>query len=174
MNDLEGNKIVACVLVAGLIAMLSGKVADALYHPDLAPEKRGYQVDVSSASLAAPGAQKAAEEVVIDIAALLASAQIDIGKKISKKCVSCHSFDKGGKHGVGPGLWGVVGASKAAKGDYSYSKGLNAVGGSWDNASLFAFLKKPRKFAPGTKMSFAGFRKPEDIANLVAYLRTLR
>ena len=82
MKDLEGNKIAAAILLAGLLAMFSGKIADALYSPITNPEKRGYEVEVIAD--AAPGAEKAKEEV-IDVAALMAAADVEAGKKTFKK-----------------------------------------------------------------------------------------
>lgn len=169
MKDLELNKIAAAILVAGLIALGSGKIADALYHPKEA-EKRGFEIEVVEAT----GAGEAEEEVVIDIPALMANADAEKGLSLTKKCVACHSFDKGGPNKVGPHLYGVYGKDIASVGDYAYSDALKALPGNWDEEKLFGFLESPKKYAPGNKMGFAGLRKPEDRANLVAYLKQLK
>lgn len=171
MSGFEWNKIAGAVLLAGLIAMVVGTVADALYQPVFKPEKRGFSVAVQEDVITAGGTP--AKEEVIDVPTLLASAQAETGQKVSKKCATCHSFDPDGKNLVGPGLWGVVGRPKGAHAGFTYSEDMKAKGGNWDYNALFTFLKAPKKFMPGTKMAFAGISKPQDIADLVAFLRTL-
>lgn len=169
MKDLETNKIAAAIFLAGLLALLSGKIADGLYHPVEEPEKRGFEVEVADA---AEGAAEAEEEVVIDVAALMAAADASAGQKTFKKCAACHTSEAGGPHRVGPNLSGVVGAAKAHHGDYAYSGALKDKGGNWTEEDLYAFLHKPKAFIPGTKMTFAGIKKPEQIADLIAFLKT--
>ena len=106
------------------------------------------------------------------IAALLAAADAEAGAKVSKKCAACHSFDKGGKNKVGPNLWDIVGKAIAGGEGYKYSGVLAGLGGEWTYDNLDAFLTKPKDFAAGTKMSFAGLKKVEDRANLIAFLRS--
>lgn len=171
MKDLEMNKILAAVFLAGLIALFSGRVADILYHPEH-DEPRGFKVEIASAAGDADAAPK--KEVPLDIPALMAKADAAHGKVLTKKCASCHSFEKGGKNLVGPLLYGVFGRPKGTHEGYSYSDGMKAKGGNWDEDSLFHFLHKPRDFVKGTKMGFAGFKKNEDIADVVAYLKTLK
>ena len=72
---------------------------------------------------------------------------------------------------VGPNLWKVPGGPKTHRKDFAYSKALEAAGGEWYDESLFKFLHKPSKFIPGNKMSFSGISKPEDIANVIAFLK---
>jgi cytochrome c len=107
------------------------------------------------------------------IAALLAAADMDAGAKISKKCAACHSFNKDGKNKVGPNLWDIVGKSIAGGEGYKFSGALAGMGGEWTYDNLDAFLTKPKDFAPGTKMSFAGIKGAGDRANLIAFLRGL-
>ena len=169
MKDLESNKIIAAVLLAGLIGMISGKLADIFYSPDLAPKKRGYAIEVPDESTVSSTKK---EEEVIDIASLMASADQLKGAKVAKKCVSCHSFNEGGPNKVGPNLWNVINQPIAKKPDYPYSDALASIGKNWTYDEMFAFLKGPKQYAPGTKMGFAGLRKPKDIANLIAYMET--
>jgi cytochrome c len=98
--------------------------------------------------------------------------QPEAGAKVSKKCAACHSFDKDGKNKVGPNLWDIVGKAIAGGEGYKYSGALAELGGEWTYDSLDAFLTKPKDFAAGTKMSFAGLKKAEDRANLIAFLRS--
>jgi cytochrome c len=170
MSSLELNKIAAAILLASLIAMVVGVVANVLYKPKLEVAVRGYQIEVSSGSTDVSN-QPTAEEEKVNIEELILNANAEAGSKIIKKCVSCHSFEQGGANKVGPNLWQVVGAKKGAKSEFPYSKALLAYGGNWDNESLFHFLKHPSKFIPGTKMSFAGIRNPQDIADVIAYLK---
>ena len=103
----------------------------------------------------------------------LALASIETGQKLSKKCTACHSLKSGGPNGVGPTLWNIVNAPKANIDDYSYSSALLSIGGSWTVQDLNMWLKSPKKYAPGNKMSFAGLRKIKDRADLIAFLNSI-
>lgn len=170
-SDLELNKIVASILLASVIAMIVGVVANILYKPKLEMAERGYQVDVADSIDAESGSDSGGAPEKIDIAALMAKANAEAGAKIIKKCVACHSFDKGGANKVGPNLWAIVGAPRAHSSSFAYSKVMAAAGGTWSEQHLFDFLKKPSAYMPGTKMSFAGIKKPEEIADVIAYLK---
>lgn len=170
MSGLELNKIAAGVLVAGLLAMVAGKVADGLYHPVHEVEKRGFAVEVPE-DLGTGVA--AVEEKPENILPLLANADLAAGEAITKKCLSCHTFEQGGANKVGPNLYDIVGNTLAHNSAFAYSDAMASHGGNWDYNALSSFLKKPKDFLPGTKMAFAGISKEEDRANLIAYLRTL-
>jgi cytochrome c len=103
----------------------------------------------------------------------LASADPNKGSEVFKKCTACHNADKGGANGTGPNLYGVVDAAIGhhAAG-FSYSPALTGKGGNWTWDNLFAWLKSPRDFAPGTKMTFAGLSSPQDRANVIAFLNS--
>ncbi len=107
------------------------------------------------------------------LAALLAAADTDAGKKVFRKCKACHGFDKGGKNKVGPNLWDIVGRPVAGGGGFKYSGALGEIGGNWSYEALDAFLASPKTFAKGTKMSFSGVKDEIDRANLIAWMRTL-
>ena len=169
MSGLEFNKVFAAVLVAGIVAMLSGFVAENLVHPH-ALEGDAVAIDGEAAD-AGGGATKAAFPE--PILGLLAAADVAKGEKISKACAACHSFDKGGAAKVGPNLYNVLGGPKAHMGGFAYSDTLKGMGGTWTYADLNQFLWKPKSLVNGTKMNFAGLKKPEDRAAVIAWLRTL-
>jgi cytochrome c len=105
--------------------------------------------------------------------ALLAAADPAAGEKAAKKCAACHSFEQGGAPKIGPPLWGVLGRDIASAPDFRYSNALAEKDGSWDYDKLHGYLSNPKEWAPGNKMAFAGVRKPEELADIIAYLRSL-
>jgi len=160
------NKVIGSVLFAGLIPMTAGFISHFAYHPQMleAPVYAiGGNAPVEKATAAAPVGPEA-------IAGLLASADPAAGKKLFKKCAACHSFAKGGSNKVGPNLWNAVGGPRGTKAGFKYSSALKGMGGNWSFADLNAFLYKPKTFVKGTKMSFAGFKKTQDRANIVRFL----
>ncbi len=102
--------------------------------------------------------------------AALAEGDAAAGEKVFKKCKTCHSFDPG-KRKLGPHLKGVVGRKAGAVEGYTYSKAMAGSDITWDEASLDEFLKKPKAFLKGTKMSFGGLKKESQRADLIAYLK---
>ena len=102
---------------------------------------------------------------------MLATADIAAGQKLAKKCTACHSFDDGGPAKVGPNLYNIVNAAAARDSGFSYSEAMAGMGGEWNYSNLNGFLHKPKKWLAGTKMNFAGLKKPSDRANMIAYLR---
>jgi cytochrome c len=164
------NKIAAAVLSAGLLAMLTGFAAHMFYHPKEL-EKQAYMIasDTPVASATAAAAPTGPEPIM----AMLASSSADAGKKVTKKCAACHSFTKGGPNKVGPNLWNVVGGKPASVAGYKYSKAMKGMVGNWKFEELNKFLFKPKAYLKGTKMSFAGLKKPSDRAAVIAYLTSL-
>ncbi len=168
METMAVNKAIAAVLVAGIAFMLCSLVADNLVRPrQLA--KPAIEVALPAA---APAAAPAAEP---PFAALLASADPAKGEAVTKSagCVACHTFAKDGKAGVGPNLYGVVGAPHGHMEGFNYSAALKAKTGPWTYEELNEWLKKPAAYAPGTKMTFAGLPDPQKRADVIDYLRTL-
>ena len=125
----------------------------------------------------APAPAPAASAALEPIDVRLAKANVESGKADTMKlgCIACHSYNEGGKAGIGPNMWNVVGASIGEHMEgYQYSAALKAHGGKWTYDEMDKWLTKPAAFAPGTKMTFAGVANPQQRADLIAYLRTLR
>jgi cytochrome c len=171
-GSLEGNKIFAAILTAGIIGVGSAVMSGILYHPHEL-EEPVYRVEAAVEEGAGAGEEAAAEETQ-PIGVLLAAADVASGEKAAKKCAACHSFEQGGANKVGPALWGIVNRPIAAHEGFAYSEALAAKKDQvWDYDHLSAFLANPKGYAPGTKMSFAGISKETELADVIAYLRSL-
>ncbi len=161
MDD-RTNTIAGWVL-AGCAAALGLSIVSGMIFETGAPEKPGYPVE--GAAEAGGGAAAA-----VPIATLLASADPAKGAEVFKKCAACHTVTQGGANGIGPNLYGVLGQKHGHLPGFAYSAALTGVPGNWDFDAMNAWLTSPRKYAPGTKMTFAGLGSAEDRANLIAYL----
>ena len=169
MDSFEWNKIFGGVL-AGLLAVLGVSIISDLMFARHLPEKPGYVVAGVEEGPAEAGPAADAEKPA---AFYLASADVAKGEAQFKKCAACHNAAAGGANGTGPNLHGIVGASIAAKAGFGYSDALKGKAGEkWDWDNLWAWLKSPKAFAAGNKMSFAGISKPEDRAAVIAWLNT--
>ncbi len=164
MDSFEINKIVAAILVVVLMVIGIDKLSDVIFYVDK-PETPGYVVEVKQVSTAS-----STTENKIDIIALMAIGDAASGKKLFKKCISCHSIVKGGKNKIGPALYNVVGRKVGGVADYKYSKALAAYEKEWTFEELNGFLTKPAKWVKGTKMAYAGLKKEEDRASIIKYL----
>lgn len=177
MDSMKINKILAAVLLAGVVAMTSGFVTR-LIHPAAGGGHHGAdhgEVDPLYASYIKEdhGADHSPKELVgpEPIAGLLASADLEAGKKVFKKCTSCHTAAKGAPNKVGPALYGIVGNDIAGVTGFSYSDPLAGLPGNWTYADLNQFLYKPKDYVKGTKMAFPGLKRAKDRAAVIAYLR---
>ena len=107
----------------------------------------------------------------------LADGDAEKGEKVFKKCKACHAVGEGAKNKVGPELNGIVGKEAASVEGFKYSKAFmekKDEGLVWTEDNLETYLEKPKDFIPGTKMSFAGLRKEDDVDNVIAYLETFQ
>ena len=168
MDSFELNKIIAAILMVGLLVIGLGKIADSVFHVNK-PKNPGYQVEVES-QLTSETSQTTEIVKKIDIAAVMALGDVVSGEKIFKKCAACHSINQGGANKIGPALYNVVGRKIGSVADYKYSKALASYGKEWTFEELNGFLKKPATYLKGTKMSYAGLRKEEDRASIIKYL----
>jgi cytochrome c len=134
-----------------------------------APEAPAADTNTTAAAPAAdaPAADPAAAGPVT-FASLTGSAEA--GEKVFKQCMACHSV-KAGENKVGPSMNGIVGRPAGQVAGYNYSAANKNSGKTWDEETMFAYLEAPQRAIPGTKMAFAGLKKPQDRADVIAYLK---
>ena len=161
MQD-RNNTIAGWILGAGIVALGASIVSGEMFAGER-PEEMGYPIE----GVEVEGGGEAAKPVEF----YLATADAAKGEQVFKKCTACHNADKGGANALGPNLWNVMGeAIGKGAGGFAFSSALSDKGGTWDWNSLDAWLASPKKYAPGTKMTFAGLSAPEDRANVIAFL----
>lgn len=171
MDSFELNKIAGAILFTLLVYLGVQNLGAVMFAPEAANPEAYIVEGVEEEGAVAVAA--IAEEIV-PIADMLATASIEKGMKVAKKCVSCHSFDAGGANKIGPALYGVVDRAIGQYGGFGYSGALSGMDGAWDYEALNGFLENPKKYASGTSMAFAGLRKAKDRANVIAYLDSLK
>lgn len=160
------TKAAGGVLGALLIFLVGKWAAEVLYHVGGEGEP-AYVIETEEAG---GGTEEAAAEVSFQD--LLAQADLKKGAKLFKKCAACHKVEKGA-NATGPYLYGVVGRPVASVEGFRYSDAMANHGGEWTPEALNEFLTSPKSYIPGNKMSFKGFAKPEERANIIAYLDSL-
>lgn len=169
------NMGVGALLGTVFVLMTVSIASESIFRSEK-PEKEGYAIVAEGTAEGAAGAETAAV-VETPIATLMASADATAGEVVFKKCTSCHTGGKGGANKVGPNLFGVVERPVASHEGFGYSAAMKdfSKGGSetWTYENLNQFLTSPKKFVAGTAMGFAGLKKEEERANLIAYLRSL-
>jgi cytochrome c len=163
MNTMEINKVVGALVGALLVYLGVQFFAEALFEGEHGEHDYAYAIEIEEEDAGGDGAE------AMDLPTLLASADASRGERIFAKCKACHKVD--GSNGTGPYLNGVVGRPVGAVDGFGYSGALSATGAeAWTPENLFAFLENPKDWAPGTSMGFAGLRKPEDRAAVIAWL----
>lgn len=170
-NSLEMNKIFAAILTAGVTFGIAGVVSRLIVHPNT-PQQSAIQIgEPAPAQVAAAPAAAALEPIT----PLLAAANVQNGQQLAQRqCASCHSFNEGGRSGVGPNLYAIVGAKHAHIEGFNYSAALRGMANKpWGYEELNAWLANPRAYAPGNKMTYAGMASVQNRADLIAYLRSI-
>ncbi|PSM16640.1 MULTISPECIES: c-type cytochrome [Nitratireductor] len=173
MDSFELNKLLGGLLGAAFVVFTIGIVSDSIFASPT-PENAGYAIEVAEEE--GGGGGPAVPEIE-PIAVRLASADAGAGENVYKKCAACHTVDNGGANKVGPNLWDIVNRPIATHEGFSYSGAMQefAQDGTvvWDYQHLDDFLASPKGLVKGTAMGFAGIKKPDERADLIAYLHTL-
>lgn len=161
--DNRFNTIAGWALFSAIVALGLSSISNRYFGADkhARPETMGFVIE---------GVEIAEGAAEVPLATLLATADPAKGEQVFKKCTSCHTINQGGANGIGPNLYGTLGMSIAGHAGFAYSDTLKSMGGTWDFDKLSEFVHNPKRFAPGTKMTFAGLGNPEDRANLLVYL----
>jgi cytochrome c len=175
MESSAFNKYTMAFLATVFVVMTTGILSGAIFDSH-APEKPGYIIQGAEPEAGAGGAE-AAPAATVPIATLLASADATRGEAVFKRCQACHTGEKGGPNKVGPNLWDIVDRPIATHEGFSYSGPIKdfSKGGQekWTYDHLNHFLTSPKGYIKGTAMGFAGDKKDNERADLIAYLRTL-
>ena len=156
------NTIAGWALGAGIVLLGGILVTGELFKAER-PEHMGYPIEGV--------VEEAGAEAEQPIAHYLQTADAGRGQAIFAKCAACHTINQGGANGLGPNLHGVMGEAiaSAARG-FSFSPALAGHGGNWDWETMSQWLRSPRTFANGTRMTFAGLSSPQDRADVMLYL----
>ena len=170
MSSFELNKFLGAILGTCLVVIALNITAGALFAPET-PVKPGYKIVVEEQPKGGNQASSAQEQQPFET--VLASASPERGANAAKVCGACHTFTKGGPNGLGPNLYGVVGRPRASESGFVYSAAMKAKGGPWTIDELNQFLTKPQAYAPGTAMSFPGYARATQRADVIAYLNSL-
>lgn len=174
MDSFELNKIIGAFLGTCFVVFSVGLLSNAIFAAPV-PEKPGFGIEAAEETAGGGGA--AAGGGVESAVPLIASADVQEGEAEHKKCLACHTVEKGGANKTGPNLWEVVNRPIATHEGFSYSAAIKdfSQGGTvkWDYEHLDKFLTSPKGLVKGTAMGFAGIKDTQKRANLIAYLRTL-
>lgn len=179
MGELGLNKIFGALLAVALVIMGLREVSSIVFggghHAHHEYESlnawaesnfKGYRVDIADTA----GGGNVIEEIY-DLGALLIGADLARGERSFKaKCASCHTIEQGGSNGTGPNLYGTIGAAKQSHAGFNYSGALGNTEGDWSWERMDQWLENPSSYARGTSMAFAGLKRDDERASVLAYL----
>ncbi len=174
-ENFEFDKIVIAISIALFSIVMSSNMGNIFYIPQKTPIKKGYEIEVTDASATTAEAPQGLPDV-LDMALIMANTDVEAGKQIFNKCAVCHTIGKGEANKIGPNLWGIVSAKVARHDEFAYSPAMKKHAGeivAWSYEELYRYLYSPKQHVPGTKMAFAGIKKDNERANLIAYIRTM-
>lgn len=182
MGDLTINKIMGSLIAVALVIMGLQTLSYALFpspggygHGDHGEELTANEKLAQRYAFFIPveegaGGGEVVEEV-FDLGLALANADISRGERSFRaKCSTCHTIDQGGANGTGPNLFASIGLEKAGHAGFNYSGVLSGMEGTWTYEAMDAWLYNPSAYARGTSMAFAGLRRDDERANVIAYL----
>ena len=158
----EFQKLITSIIIVVLIVIGISKISDSIYSTE--ENVVAYKVEVQEKKVVDSVEEK------LDLAAFLASGNVEHGKKVFKKCAACHSINEGGKNKIGPALWGVMQRKSGELKEYNYSKALLGYEKVWSFEELNGFLLKPATWIKGNKMGFAGLKDEKDRSSVILYL----
>ena len=97
------------------------------------------------------------------------------GQRVFNQCRACHTINEGGRSGVGPNLHGIVDRAAGSREGFRYSANLREQATTaslvWNEATLTRYLTNTKDVLPQGSMAFAGLRQPQQVADVIAYLR---
>lgn len=179
MGELGLNKIFGALLAVGLVVLGLKEVSTIVFggghhgHHEYeslnqwAEENfHGYRIDIAET-----GGSGVVPEEIYDLGLLLLGADLAVGERSFKaKCASCHTIEDGGSDGTGPNLYATLGAAKQSHAGFNYSGALSNTEGDWSWERMDAWLENPGSYARGTSMAFAGLKRDNERASVLAYL----
>jgi cytochrome c len=171
MSDLGANKIFGAVLATGLVILGLQHATEVLFHVE-APEKAGYLIEVQEEAAVGGGPVELAPP---DWGTVLPTANIAAGETAFGKCLSCHTIAAGGAVLTGPNLHDIVGEKPGVRPGFEFSPAMVEYGTAnpiWDDQTLYHYLQAPQRVVRGTKMTFVGVKRQDELINLIAYLRS--
>ncbi|MDG2242097.1 MAG: c-type cytochrome [Rhodospirillaceae bacterium] len=170
-DKFKSNSAVMAGFAAIWLTVGANEASHFLVPDDEGVSTFGYEIEVPE-GFGAGGGDSVEEDILVDIKPLLASANVDDGAKVARKCQSCHTFEAGERNGTGPNLYNIVGATLAThdRGDFKLSESILAGADVWTYDNLNAYLENPKHVAPKGTMSFIGLRKPKDRASIIKFL----
>jgi cytochrome c len=130
-----------------------------------------HQATQPTSADAPPPVPEAAKRLLAELPPAYAKADLDNGALHFNLCKPCHTITDGGPNMTGPNLHGLFGRKVASQAGFAYSDALKAKAWTWDAGQLDSWLKNPRAYVPGTKMTFYGIPDNEDRRDLIAYLK---
>jgi len=175
MDSFEFNKIAGGVLSALLFMFGMPELAAMMRgHGDSHNLELGFKLPIPKDTGGKAGGAPAEDAFSFPkVAAALQKASAESGKDVFKACTQCHTAEKGGPNKLGPNLWGIVGRDIGKHEGFKYSPAVADKGGKWTWDHLAAYVHDPKSYIPGNRMSFVGVKDVAELADVLAYLRTL-